>query len=267
MIEFKQIIGRGTRLYDGKDYFTIYDFVKAYHHFSDPEWDGEPIAPEPREEPVPRPAPPPEPPGEGPGPGPHRQKIKVKLADGKARTIQHMMATSFWHPDGTPMSAHQFLEMLFGKLPEFFKDEDELRAIWSDPDTRARLLQGLAEKGFGREQMAEMQKIIDAENSDLFDVLAHVAYALPPLTREERATRARIAIGTRFNTRQQVFLGFVLSQYVKVGVEELDREKLSPLLKLRYHNAIADAVADLGRPEEIGYMFAGFQKYLYQPGA
>ncbi len=267
MIEFKQIIGRGTRLYDGKDYFTIYDFVKAYHHFSDPEWDGEPIAPEPREEPVPRPAPPPEPPGEGPGPGPHRQKIKVKLADGKARTIQHMMATSFWHPDGTPMSAHQFLEMLFGKLPEFFKDEDELRAIWSDPDTRARLLQGLAEKGFGREQMAEMQKIIDAENSDLFDVLAHVAYALPPLTREERATRARIAIGTRFNTKQQVFLGFVLSQYVKVGVEELDREKLSPLLKLKYHNAIADAVADLGRPEEIGYMFAGFQKYLYQPGA
>ncbi len=47
MIEFKQIIGRGTRLYDGKDYFTIYDFVRAYHHFSDPEWDGEPLEPEP----------------------------------------------------------------------------------------------------------------------------------------------------------------------------------------------------------------------------
>lgn len=47
MIEFKQIIGRGTRLYDGKDYFTIYDFVKAHHHFNDPEWDGEPIEPDP----------------------------------------------------------------------------------------------------------------------------------------------------------------------------------------------------------------------------
>jgi type I restriction enzyme R subunit len=46
MIEFKQIIGRGTRLYDGKDYFTIYDFVKAHHHFSDPEWDGEPMEPD-----------------------------------------------------------------------------------------------------------------------------------------------------------------------------------------------------------------------------
>ena len=137
----------------------------------------------------------------------------------------------------------------------------------SDPEARAQLLQGLAEKGFGREQMAEMQKIIDAENSDLFDVLAHVAYALPPLTREERAARAKLAIGTHFNAKQQVFLGFVLSQYVKVGVEELDREKLSPLLKLKYNNAIADAVADLGRPEEIGHIFAGFQKYLYQQGA
>jgi type I restriction enzyme, R subunit len=127
MIEFKQIIGRGTRLYDGKDYFTIYDFVNAHHHFADPEWDGEPIEPEPRQ-PRPAPGPPPEPPGPlGPtGPGPRRQKILVKLADGKARTIQHMMMTSFWHPDGTPMSAHQFMEMLFGRLPEFFKDEAEL---------------------------------------------------------------------------------------------------------------------------------------------
>lgn len=248
IIEFKQIIGRGTRLYDGKDYFTIYDFVRAYHHFSDPEWDGEPIEPDPEPSPVLAPASPPEPPGPQPEPGPRPQKIKVKLADGKARTIQHMMMTSFWHPDGTPMSAQQFLEMLFGKLPEFFKDEDELRALWSAPDTRAKLLEGLAEKGFGPDQMAEMQRIINAEKSDLFDVLAHVAYALPPLTREERAARARFAIGARFNTRQQAFLEFVLSHYVSQGVHELDREKLTPLLKLKYRNAIADAVADLGRP-------------------
>jgi type I restriction enzyme, R subunit len=261
MIEFKQIIGRGTRLYDGKDYFTIYDFVKAHHHFSDPEWDGEPIEPEPKEpRPDPKPHVPPEP---GPDPQPRRQRVKVKLADGKARTIKHMMVTSFWHPDGTPMSAQQFMELLFGKLPNFFKDEAELRALWSVPNTRAKLLQGLAEKGFGSEQMAEMQKII-AENSDLFDVLAHVAYALPTLTREERATKAKVVISTRFSTKQQVFLDFVLSQYIKVGVQELDQDKLSPLLKLKYNNAIADAVADLGRPEEIGKVFSGFQKYLYQ---
>ena len=268
MIEFKQIIGRGTRLYDGKDYFTIYDFVKAHYHFSDPEWDGEPLEPEPNAKPKPTPpGPQPEPTGPGPEPGPRRQKIKVKLADGKARTIQHMMVTSFWHPDGTPMSAQQFMEMLFGKLPDFFKNEAELRALWSAPDTRAKLLQGLAEKGFGSEQMAEMQKIIDAEKSDLFDVLAHVAYALAPLTRQERAAHAKVGIGANFNSKQQAFLDFVLSHYVSEGVRELDQEKLTPLLRLKYHNSIADAVADLSAPEEIGKVFTGFQKHLYEPTA
>ena len=269
MIEFKQIIGRGTRLYDGKDYFTIYDFVKAHHHFNDPEWDGEPIEPEPKKEskPVSRPLPSDEESHEPSRKYGKKQRIKVKLADGKERTIQHMMVTTFWHPDGTPMSAHQFLEMLFGKLPEFFKNEAELRALWSLPDTRAKLLQGLAEKGFGHEQMAEMQRIIDAESSDLFDVLAHVAYALPPLTRQERADKAKVEISTHFNSKQQVFLDFVLSQYVKVGVEELDQAKLTPLLRLKYHDSIADAVSDLGKPEDIGKFFSGFQKYLYQPQA
>lgn len=262
MIEFKQIIGRGTRLYEGKDYFTIYDFVKAHHHFSDPEWDGEPLEPvspveggkggdDGGKE------------GGGATPPPPKGNIKVKLADGKERTIQHMMATTFWSPDGTPMSAEQFLQSLYGKLPEFFKNEAELRALWSTPDTRKAFLDGLAEKGYGKSAMAEMQRIIDAENSDLFDVLAYVAFQLQPISREERAARAKIEISTHFNTKQRVFLEFVLSQYVKVGVDELAQEKLSPLLRLKYHNALADAVADLGKPEEISKVFVGFQKYLY----
>jgi type I restriction enzyme R subunit len=283
MIEFKQIIGRGTRLYDDKDFFTIYDFVKAYQHFSDPEWDGEPMAPEASQAcakcgklPCECVAPPPkicaqcgQRPCKCPCPKcfqrPCRcqKKVKVKLADGKERAIQHMMATSYWHPDGTPISAQQFMELLYGKLPEFFKNEAELRALWSDPDTRAKLLQGLADKGFGSDQLTEMQKIIEAEKSDLFDVLAFVAYALAPVTREDRAAKAKVAITTRFNSKQQAFLDFVLAQYVKVGVHELDKEKLSPLLKLKY-NAIADAIADLGKPEEISKVFAGFQQHLYQ---
>src|SRR5437588_10371136 len=105
MIEFKQIIGRGTRLYDGKDYFTIYDFVKAHHQFNDPEWDGEPIEPESKQpRPVPTPCPP-DLPEASTEPPPPRQKIKEKLADGKARTSQQMMATTFRHPGDTPMSA------------------------------------------------------------------------------------------------------------------------------------------------------------------
>jgi len=110
-----------------------------------------------------------------------------------------------------------------------------------------------------------MQKIIDAEKSDLFDVLAHVAYAKPPVTREVRAAGAKTLIDASFNTKQRVFLDFVLQHYVSVGVEELDQDKLTPLLRLRYHNSLADALADLGPPEEIGQVFAGFQKCLYEP--
>ena len=209
MIEFKQIIGRGTRLYDGKDHFTIYDFVKAHHHFSDPAWDGEPLEPEP------------------------------------SKAV----------PTG--------LEVLYGALPEFFRDEDELRRIWSAPDTRKTLLAGLADKGFGREPLAEMQKIIEAESSDLFDVLAYVAFAAPPVTRAQRAEVARAATVDQVTGKQQAFVDFVLAQYVKQGVDELDSEKLSPLLKLQYNNALTDAFAELGRPEQVRQLFVRFQAHLY----
>ncbi|MDH4481258.1 MAG: DEAD/DEAH box helicase family protein [Rhodoferax sp.] len=265
MIEFKQIIGRGTRLFDGKDYFTIYDFVRAHHHFNDSEWDGEPIAPEPSDEPTvntwevrePQPDYLPKVPEKS-------VKVEVKLADGKVRQIQSMTATTFWSADGTPMSAAQFLESLYGVLPAFFKDEDQLRALWSLPDTRRKLLDGLAEKGFSREPLAEMQKVIEAQSSDLFDVLAFVAFALAPHTRAERAAMAQAEVHQQFTDKQQAFVDFVLAQYVKEGVEELDAEKLAPLLRLRYHNAIADAVADLGSTEQIRKLFVGFQRHLYE---
>jgi type I restriction enzyme R subunit len=266
MIEFKQIIGRGTRLFDGKDFFTIYDFVRAHHLFNDPEWDGEPLDPERNPEPrLPQPPVPP-PDGEQPegedDPAPRRERLVIRLADGKAREIQHMTATSFWSADGRPISANQFLESLFGTLPEFFKDEDELRKIWSKPDTRRALLRSLEGKGFDRSQLAEIQRALAAEQSDLYDVLAYIAFALPRVTRQERADRARPSIHATFPEKQQAFLDFVLSQYVTEGVEELDQDKLSPLLILRY-NAISDAILELGAPPEIRDMFVGFQQYLY----
>ena len=270
MIEFKQIIGRGTRLYDGKDYFTVYDFVKAYEHFSDPEWDGEP------EEPVPV-----EPRDGGydstdnnqgagivrDGARPSRpRKIRVKLADGKERTIQHMMATSFWSPDGQPMSAAQFIERLFGDLPELFTDEDDLRKLWSRPDTRRKLIDGLAEKGYGKEQLAELTRMVDAEKSDLYDVLAYVAFALAPISREERVNASRSLIFAQYGDKQQEFLAFVLDHYIQQGVEELDEEKLPHLIELKYH-AVSDAVTELGQVAAIREMFIGFQKHLYESRA
>lgn len=266
MIEFKQIIGRGTRLFDGKDYFTIYDFVKAYEHFSDPEWDGEPaepVSPAPRGDGQPKPegGKDDEPEG-GEDDPPRTQKLKIRLADGKERAIQHMMATTFWNVDGRPMSAAEFVTRLFGELPALFKDEDELRAIWSQPDTRKALLDSLAEKGYGREQLREIERMIDAEKSDLYDVLAYIAFALAPITRQERANASRSFITAHYDPKLQAFLDFVLSQYVTEGVDELDQAKLPQLLVLKYR-AVSDAAAELGGVAKIREAFVGFQAHLY----
>ena len=196
-----------------------------------------------------------------------KTRAKVKLADGKERTIQHMICTTFWHPDGTPMSAQQFMELLFGKLPEFFKNEAELRALWSLPDTRKQLLQGLAEKGFGGEQLAEMQKIIDAEKSDIFDVLAHVAYALPPLTREERAAKAKVAIATHFNSKQQASSTSCCPTTSRWGCRNLTRRSSRRCCGSSITTPSLMRWPIWADPEEIGQVFAGFQKYLYQERA
>ncbi len=285
MIEFKQIIGRGTRLFDGKEYFTIYDFVDAYHHFADPEWDGEPIVevcskclenPCVCEKTPPRPCPrcgqrpcvcekPPEPPcprcGKNPCACP--RKVKIKLRDGKEREIQHMIATSFWSADGKPISAEEFLKGLFGKLPDFFKSEDELRKIWSSPITRKALLENLASAGYGKDELTTLQKLIDAEKSDLFDVIEFVSFALKPITREKRVALAQFKIFAGLGDKQKDFLEFVLSKYIETGVEELDQEKLPDLLTLKYQ-AISDAEDILGGVDNIRTTFIEFQKYLYE---
>ena len=287
MIEFKQIIGRGTRLFDGKEYFTVLDFVDAYKHFADPEWDGDPI-----EETCSKcgqnpciceVAPPKEcsvcgqapcvcekPPkvcavcGKDPCAcdNPPTKKLKIKLRDGKEREIQHMISTSFWSADGKPISIQEFMDNMFGAMPEFFKNEEELRKIWSNPTTRKVFLDKIAEKGFGRDELEILQKMIDAEQSDLFDVLTYISFLTKPISRAERVAQSKEKIFEGLDEKQKEFLSFVLSKYEEKGVEELDEEKLPVLLNLKY-NAIADAVNQLGAVESIRSTFFNFQRSLY----
>ena len=260
MIEFKQIIGRGTRLFDRKDYFTIYDFVKAHENFNDKEWDGEPIAPEPRKPSFKA--------KEKSGNSysvdlPNKpQKIIVKLADGKKRELEYARKTTFWNAEGKPISAEEFIQQLFGDLPELFKDEAELRTLWSRPDTRRSLLTGLAELGYGDEQLKAIAKITNAEQSDIFDVLTYIAYAAKPLTRQERVIQHKDLIFSKYTGKQQEFLDFVLDRYIQDGVGELDPQKLPQLLSLKYHTT-NDAIAILGSVRAIDAIFTNFQPYLY----
>ncbi len=260
MIEFKQIVGRGTRMFDGKEFFTIYDFVDAYKHFSDAEWDGEPE--------VPDTTPPDRKKGGGGERGggtrqPRPEKIKVRLRDGKEREIQHMMSSSFWSADGKPVSAEEFLNNLFGELPHLFKDETELRKLWSNPLTRKTLLEKLEQSGFPKADLELLQKMVNMEKSDLYDVLEYVFNGeYKAITREQRALACRATIFALLNDKQQEFIEFVLSKYAEVGVEELDQEKLPVLLRNKYQS-LEEAMDILGDVRNISNLFIDFQQHLY----
>jgi type I restriction enzyme R subunit len=309
MIEFKQIIGRGTRMFDGKSFFTVYDFVKAHHNFADPDWDGEPLpvpvknlcsicdnkpcncvceecgfnpcgcTDEPTEvmcatcnqtpcqcidvpnepcndcgnepcscEPVDVPDKP--------------EKIFITLNDGKVRQIQHMKSVLFMGPNGDMLTAHQFVEQLFGELPRFFGNEEELRSIWSEPSTREKLLAELLEAGYDDDKLDSMKEIIDAKDSDVYDLLAYVAYARETHTRTERVANAKQNIVKEYTYKQVEFIDFILEKYIEEGVQELAPIKMRSLVELKY-NTISDAAAEFGSPLAIRDTFVGFQKYLY----
>jgi type I restriction enzyme R subunit len=264
IVEFKQIVGRGTRLFDGKNFFTIYDFTKASERFNDPEWDGEPIEPI-----IYDPTPDDEPPivedkGEEDDEERERKKrIKIRLRNGKEAEITHSVNTTFWGPDGKPISVQEFLNLLYGKIPDLFKSEEELRKIWSNPLTRKVLLEKLSDAGFGKDELTNLQRFIDADKSDLFDVLEFIAYSVKPITREMRVATAQSKIFALLDSNQKEFLEFVLTKYIDSGVEELDQEQLPNLLELKYQ-AVTDAAEKLGGVPKIRELFINFQKFLYQ---
>jgi len=266
MIEFKQIIGRGTRLFDGKEYFTIYDFVDAYKHFADPDWDGEPevetssieyknskakslmVKDAPTDELSYQVG--------------KKRMIRVKLRDGKEREIQHMISKSFWGADGKPISSEEFINAMYGTLPDLFKTEEELRQIWSSPVTRKQFLGRLFDMGIDIEQLENLQKVVDAVDCDLFDVLSYLAYNTPMITRKQRVDSNKGNIFNKIDEKQKEFLEFVLSKYEEKGTEELNEEKLPVLLNMKY-NAIANAEQQLGDVYQIRSIFFGFQENLY----
>ena len=261
MIEFKQIVGRGTRTFEGKDFFTVFDFVKAYEHFKDPEWDGEPLAPEPpktRISPTFKPTT-----GEKPEDGPEPEaKIVIKLADGKERKIKYIATTSYFSHDGKMISGQEFMEQLFGDLDDLVKDEEELRSIWSNPETRVQFLKVLSDRGYDAGRLEDMKRLIDAHNSDVFDVLAYVRFTLAPHKRIERAAAARSTGLVDLDGEMRAFLESVLTAYEVHGVDELALNKIGDFLKVKY-GGTNEAKRALGAIPEIKQAFMDIQAHIY----
>jgi type I restriction enzyme, R subunit len=268
MIEFKQIIGRGTRTYEGKDFFTIWDFVKAHENFQDPEWDGEPIAPEPS---MPSPLQPSvigsggsvDTPPQPETAQPPREIIKVQLSDGTERRIRYLRSTSYWDASGTPMSAMDLMKKLFGDLAAVVPDEDTLRRTWSDPDKRSEFLNKLEEAGYDAERLGDIRLLIDAPDSDLFDVLAYVLFEYEPLTRSTRANAVRTANLDAYKDEVRSFLLHILNAYEQEGEGELATVKLRSFIEARYGSmsAAKEQLGDIGFAKQI---FRDIQASLYR---
>jgi type I restriction enzyme R subunit len=154
------------------------------------------------------------------------------------------------------------MDNMFGAMPKFFRSEEELRKIWSNPITRKAFLEKIAEIGYCKDELETLQRMIDAEQSDLFDVLMYISFLTKPISRAQRVEQTKNRIFENLNEKQKEFLDFVLSKYEEKGVEELAEEKLPVLLKLKYH-AIANAEQSLGSVEKIRLIFFAFQKNLY----
>ncbi|MBR2574242.1 MAG: DEAD/DEAH box helicase family protein [Loktanella sp.] len=266
MIEFKQIIGRGTRVYEGKDFFTIWDFVKAHENFQDPEWDGEPIDPEP---PTPRtPTPPDEtpiPPDDPPDNDDDapREKIKIKLSDGKVRAIRFIATTSYWSADGKLISAVEFMQRLLGDLTGLITDEDQLRRVWSDPDSRATFLGQLSDRGYDKDRLNDIRRLVDAPDSDLFDVLGYVLFTTDPKTRVDRAGVLKGGTLMKGQDDLKDLLVSILDAYAKSGEGELANEKLPQFLTARY-GSVGEAKVRLGGLPKIRDAFRQMQEQLYR---
>lgn len=266
MVEFKQIVGRGTRVYEGKDYFTIVDFYDNYQKFDDPEWDGDAVAIEEAgdTEEIEVSAKPKTPLSEAIEKAleekpENKPKIKVQLAPHRTLFMDDMVETLYFDASGKPVTPEQFLKDLFSKLPDFFTDEEVLRRIWSNEETRNKLIDELADRGFDLAKLLTLRDAFKAEDSDVYDLLRFIAFDKEIISRHARVSGSDLSFTEELDEKSKEFVNFVLAQYEKNGFEDLE---LSELLKLKFGNV--SVVEEMGGVEKVRDNFNQLQEAIYK---
>lgn len=273
MVEFKQIIGRGTRVFEGKDFFTIIDFVGATNLFYDKAWDGEAEEIEEGEGKRTRGYSDPKPPGEPgvgePEPGPYepKQKLIIELSNGRKLKVTDV-DIRYIDENGRPLTAREFLEKLIGELPGIYTDVEQLRTLWANPDSRSDLLVKLADLGFDKEQLNDLRNMIATPDCDLFDVLAHISFSSELMTRKQRVELVKgdpqfFEVYKKLEAKE--FLEFILKHYETYGIEELRRDKLADLVTLKLGTP-KDAKNAFGDMDMLIGAYYQIQKNIYRAG-
>ena len=268
MTEFKQIIGRGTRVFEGKDFFTIMDFVGATNLFYDPKWDGDDVS----DDTEPKPKKPKDKNGDDTDDGddtdeptdetPKNEKVTIDIRGKKLKVID--IETTYVGDDGIPLKTDEYLKLLVGVLGEFYDDEVTLREIWSNPSNRKDLLNKLKEMNIDESQLNDLKLIFEAEDSDIYDILTHISFNLDIKTRSERVISVENSefIEKYHTEKAKEFIEFILDRYKKDGVKELDEDKLSDLVKLSGidRSELRKSFGDFNIRDE----YFGLQKEIYR---
>ncbi len=259
IIEFKQIIGRGTRVYEGKDFFTILDFVGATKLFYDPKWDGEKIEElkeQDEKEKITK---------------EHIKQTKEESKEKKSVTI-HLkgtklkvldITTSYVGAQGKPLSTKEFLEFLIGKLGEYYDDEAKLREIWSDQKNRERFLKALANDGVDEDALKDLREIFQ-KDCDIYDVLAHLSFNAEIKTRQERVLQVENSeFLKRFQKEKAIkFIEFLLNRYQEYGIKDFD-DGLKPLIELSSLGNARELASEFGSLENLKQSFDDLQREIY----
>ncbi|HEF9819675.1 TPA: DEAD/DEAH box helicase family protein [Campylobacter coli] len=262
MVEFKQIIGRGTRVYEGKDFFTIIDFVGATKLFYDPKWDGEQVKDEDKEDK-----------SEIWGKQNKKESDKTKETESKKAITVHLKGTklkvldintSYLGSNGKPLSTKEFLEFLIGKLAEYYDDEVKLREIWSKQETRLNFLKTLEKDGVDENALKDLGEIFDKKDCDIYDVLAHLSFNAEIKTRQERVLQVeKSEFLKRFQKEKALkFIEFLLGRYQQYGIKDFDRS-LAPLIELSSLGNVKEIVSEFGGVENLKQSVDDLQREIY----
>ncbi|EAI6300568.1 DEAD/DEAH box helicase [Campylobacter coli] len=262
MVEFKQIIGRGTRVYEGKDFFTILDFVGATKLFYDPKWDGEQVKDEDKEDK-----------SEIWGKQNKKESDKTKETESKKAITVHLKGTklkvldintSYLGSNGKPLSTKEFLEFLIGKLAEYYDDEVKLREIWSKQETRLNFLKTLEKDGVDENALKDLGEIFDKKDCDIYDVLAHLSFNAEIKTRQERVLQVeKSEFLKRFQKEKALkFIEFLLGRYQQYGIKDFDRS-LAPLIELSSLGNVKEIVSEFGGVENLKQSVDDLQREIY----
>lgn len=267
IVEYKQIIGRGTRVFDGKDFFTVYDFRWATTKFVDEIWDWLPEEDFEKEEKekelqkqekfeniLPKDEEIKE----------KNEKIFVKLADNREVKIINIETRYLDPTTGKHLSSEDFIKKILGELPKLYQNEHDLRLAWANPETREKFLKNLEYIWLDAEQIENLKKIFEAEKSDIFDILAYISYGNEIKNRTERSKIAKSILEKYKNPKAKDFLQFLLELYEREWIMNFKKDGLSSKIELFNRWLAREIAAEFGWVQELKQAYYDLQKGIYE---